>query len=115
MGKHWEKVIYGIEKFVGFLAMRVDNAKALLHANSWDVYVNEKENLFKGGYLVEFVVHDNNKILWEVFDNHIVEEPTDHKEIGLRRFDLKLFYKDEEEVVREGYSEFPCLLVVIKI
>ena len=28
----------------------VDDAKALLHAKRWDVYVNEKENLVKGGY-----------------------------------------------------------------
>ena len=28
----------------------VNFKKALLHAKKWDVYVNEKENLVKGGY-----------------------------------------------------------------
>ena len=35
------------------------------------------------------------KVIWEVFDDHVVEEPTDHEEIGLRVFNLKLFKKDE--------------------
>ena len=43
-----------------------------------DIYVNEKGNLVKGGYLVEFVGHDKKKVLWEVIDDHVVKEPTDH-------------------------------------
>ena len=31
----------------------VYNAKVLLHAKTWNVYVNEMENQLKGGYLVE--------------------------------------------------------------
>ena len=34
--------------------------------------------LFKAGYFVEVVGHNNNKVLWEVVDNHVVEEPSDH-------------------------------------
>ena len=30
----------------------VDDSKELLHAKRWDIYVNEKENLVKVGYLV---------------------------------------------------------------
>ena len=30
----------------------VGDTKELLHAKRWDVYVNEKEKLVKGGYLV---------------------------------------------------------------
>ena len=41
----------------------VEDAKALLHANRWDIYVNEKQNLIKGGYLMEFFGHDQKKIL----------------------------------------------------
>ena len=33
----------------------VDDAKALLHAKRWDIYVNEKEKIVKGGYSVEVV------------------------------------------------------------
>ena len=51
--------------------------------------------MVKGGYLVEFSGHDKKKVLWEVVDDHVVEEPTDHEEIGLRVFNLKLFKKDE--------------------
>ena len=28
----------------------VEDAKALLHGNRWDIHVNEKEMLVKGGY-----------------------------------------------------------------
>ena len=69
----------------------VDDAKALPHAKRWDIYVNEKKNQVKGGYLVEVVVHDKKQVLWGVFDNHVVEEPTDHEEIGLRGLDFNLF------------------------
>ena len=31
---------------------------------------------------MEFVVHDKKQVLWEVVDNHVVEEPSDHEEIG---------------------------------
>ena len=30
----------------------VDDNKALLHSKRWNVYMNENENLIKGGYLV---------------------------------------------------------------
>ena len=42
----------------------VENAKALLHSKRWDVYVNAKLKLVKGGYLVEVVGHDKKKIIW---------------------------------------------------
>ena len=51
----------------------------------------------------------------EVVDNHVVEEPTDHDEIGLRGFDLNLFDEDKKGVGREGSSEFPYLLMLIKL
>ena len=66
----------------------VDDAKALLHAKRWDVYVNEREKLVKGGYLVEVVSHDGKKVIWEVVGNNVVEDQTDHNDIGLLEFDL---------------------------
>ena len=48
-------------------------------------------------------------------DDHVLEEPSDHKEIGLRGFDLNIFDEDEEGVVREGSSEFPYLIMIMKI
>ena len=38
----------------------------------------------KGKYSVEVVGHDKKKVLWEVVDDHVIEEPSDHKDIGLR-------------------------------
>ena len=78
----------------------VDDAKALLHAARWGFYVNENENLVKGGYLVEVVGHDRKNFLWKVVDDHVVEDPTDHDEIGLRGFDFYLFGEDEKGVGR---------------
>ena len=57
----------------------VDDKKTLLHAKRWDLYVNEKETLVKGKYLVEDVVHDEKKVIREVVDDHVVEEPSDHE------------------------------------
>ena len=94
---------------------QIENAKALLHAKRWDIHVNEKEKLVKGGYLVEVVGHDKKKVLWKVFDSHVVENPTDHEEIGLRGFDFNVFEQKEEGVGREGSSEFPYLLMLIKL
>ena len=39
----------------------VYDAKALMHAKRCDLYVNEKENIVKGGYSVEVVGNDNKK------------------------------------------------------
>ena len=35
----------------------------------------------KGKYLVEFVGNDKKKVLCEVVDDHVVEEPSDHEDI----------------------------------
>ena len=92
----------------------MDDKKALLHAKRWDLYVNEKEQLVKGKYLVEVVVHNKKKVLWEVVGDHVVEEPRGHEDIGLRGFDFNIFDEDEEGVVREGCSEL-YLLMLIKL
>ena len=42
----------------------VDYTKAFLYDKRWDVYVNEKENLLKDGYLVKVVGHDKKKVIW---------------------------------------------------
>ena len=56
-----------------------------------------------------------NKVLWEVVDNHVVEEKNDRDEIGLRGFDFKFFYEDEEGISREGLSEYTHLLFPKKL
>ena len=93
----------------------VEDAKALLHAKRWDIYVNEKEKIVKGGYLVEVVVHDGKKVLREVTNNHAVEDPNDHDGIVLWGFDFNLSDEDKKGVGREGSSEFLYLLILIKL
>ena len=56
----------------------VDGKKALLHEEGWDVYNYEKEALLKGGYLAEVVDKDGKKVIWEVVNNHVVEEGVEH-------------------------------------
>ena len=105
--RHWRMVFEDNEG-------GVDDKKAFLHAKRWDLYVNEKENIVKGKYSVEVFGHDEKKVIREVVDDHVVEEPSDHEDIGLRGFDFNIFDKDEEGIVREGCSE-PYLLMLIKL
>ena len=62
----------------------------LLHDKRWGFYVNEKENIIKGGYLVEVVSYDGKKVIWEVVDDHVIEE-YNHDEIVLRGFGFSFF------------------------
>ena len=64
---------------------------------------------------MEIVGHDKKKVIWEVVDDHVVEDPTDHEEIGLQGFDFNYFDKDEERFFREGSSEFTYLLMLINL
>ena len=43
---------------------------------------------------MEVVSHDKKKVIWEVVDNHVVEEPTDHEEIGIQGFDFNVSDQD---------------------
>ena len=62
--------------------------KALLHAKRWYLYLNERDKLVKGKYSVEVVGHDKKNVHWEVVGGYVVDEPCDHKDIGLRGFDF---------------------------
>ena len=64
---------------------------------------------------MKFVVGEKKKVLWEVADNRVVEETTDHEEIVLLGFDFNFFDEDEKGVGREGSSEFTYLLMLINI
>ena len=58
----------------------------------------------KGKYSVEVVGHDKKKVLWEVVDDHVLEDPSDHEDIRHRGFDFNISDEDEEGVVREECS-----------
>ena len=50
-----------------------------------------------------------------MLNNHFVEEADDHDAIGLRGVNFNLLGKYEKGVGREGSSEFPYLIMPIKI
>ena len=64
---------------------------------------------------MKVVGHDRKKFIWEVVNDYVVEEPTDHDEIGLQGFDLKNFDKEKKGAGREGSSKFPYLLILINL
>ena len=66
----------------------LENQKVILHNESWDVYMNDKGALIKGEYFVEVSGSDGERVIWEVVDDHVVEEGKNHDEIGLRGIDL---------------------------
>ena len=41
----------------------VDDQKLIMHNKRWDVYMNKKEALIKGGYSVEVSGSDWNKVI----------------------------------------------------
>ena len=78
----------------------VDDKKVFIHYKRWYVYVDEKEKLIKVRYLVEVVGSGGKKVIWEVIDDHVIEEVNDNDEIGLQGFAFNLFDEDKEEVGR---------------
>ena len=64
---------------------------------------------------MEAVGYDGKKVLWEALEYHVLEEVNDHEEIGLQGFDFNLFGEDKEGFGREGLSEYPYLLMLMKI
>ena len=57
--------------------------------------------LVKGGYLVEFYNKDRRKVIWEVVNDHVVEEGVENEKLGLRGFDFNLFDEEREVCVRD--------------
>ena len=64
---------------------------------------------------MEVVVNYGKKFIWEVVNDNVVEDPTDHDDIGLCGFYFNLFDKDGKGVGKEWSSEFPYLLILIKL
>ena len=62
--------------------------------------MNNKGALITGDYFVEVSGSDGEKVIWEVVDNHVVEEGNNHYEIGLQGVDLIFL-----ENIRRGLLE----------
>ena len=95
--------------------VRMEGKKALHHAKRWDVYNLEKEKLIKDGYSIEVTDKDRKKVIWEVVDDHVVEEGFEHEEIGISDFNFNLFDEDREGCVGGDVKEFPYLSMLIKL
>ena len=93
----------------------VDGTQALLHAKKWDVYNSEKGALAKGGYLVEVDDKYRKKVIWDINDDHVVEEGVEHEELILQGFDFNLFSEDREGCVGYDVKELPYLLMLMKL
>ena len=50
-----------------------------------------------------------------MIEDHVVEDNTDHDEIRLWGFDFNFFDRDKKGEVREGSTEFPYLLILMKL
>ena len=61
----------------------MENQKASLHTKNWDVYMNDEKVLIKGSYYVEVSDSDGKNFMWEVVDDHVVEQGKEHDKIGL--------------------------------
>ena len=87
--RHWRMGFE--EKYRG-----VDDQKATKHAKKRDSYMNQKLSLIKGEYYAEVIGYDGKRVLWEVVDHHIIEDPKEKDDIGLWGLDMNLFgkYKD---------------------
>ena len=46
--------------------------------------MNKKKELIKGGYSMEVSGSDEKKVLWELVNDHVVEEGKEHDDIGRR-------------------------------
>ena len=55
------------------------------------------------------------KVIWEVGNNHVVEEGVEHEELGLRGFDFYLFHEERGGYVGNDVKYFPYLLILIKL
>ena len=68
-----------------------DGTKSLLHVNKRDIQNLENDALGKGGHLVEVYDKDRKKVIWEVVNEHVVEEDVEKEELGLRGFNFNFF------------------------
>ena len=93
----------------------VDGNKYHLYAKKWDVYILKEEAFVKGGHLVEVYNKDGKKVIWEVVDEHVVEEGVEHEEIVLQGFDFDLFNEEREGCVEDHVKELPYLLIFMKL
>ena len=80
------------------------NQKAIIHAKRWDIYLNKKEALIRGGDSMVVSGSDGKEVIWVVIYDHVLEEGNEHDEIVLQGFNINLFHEYKEVMVREVLS-----------
>ena len=105
--RHWRLIFE--ENYGG-----VDYQKLIIHSERWDVYMNEKKELIKGGFS-EVSGFEGKKVIWEVVNDRVVEEVKYHDEIGLQGLDFNLFDEDKDMVFKEGLSEYTFLSMLMNL
>ena len=71
--------------------------KIILHDRRWYLYMNDRLFVIKGGYCVDVSGSGGKKAIWEVLDDHVVEDPKENYEIELQGFLLINLYAYEGE------------------
>ena len=71
--------------------------------------------LVKVEYLVEVDDKDGKKVIWDVFNNHVVEKVFEHEELGIHGFDFNLFDGEWEGGVGDDLKDLPYLLMLMKL
>ena len=65
--------------------------------------------------MVEVADKYRKKVIWEVVNDHVVEEGFEHEEIGLQGFGFNLFDQERELCVGDDVKELPYLLIIMKL
>ena len=55
------------------------------------------------------------KVIWEVVDDHVVEEGVEHEELGLRGFGFNLYEEEREGCVGVNMKELIYFLMLVKL
>ena len=55
------------------------------------------------------------KVIWQVANDHIVEEGVEHQELSIQFFDFNLFDEDREVCVGDYVKDFPYFLMLMKL
>ena len=55
------------------------------------------------------------KVIWEVVDDHMVEEGVEHEELCLQGFGFNLFDEEREGCVGDDVKDLPYLLMLMRL
>ena len=89
--------------------------KKKIRSLRWDVYVKEKQDLIRRYFLVSVTQPKGGSIVQTCVKDNIIEKKEEHKALGLRGFDYKLFGEEEGGGVREVLDGYLHLKHIIQL